>query len=158
MAESFYLLALDISLACTGYAVMEVSEEGLNLITSGIIPTNSKNGTGERLVQIQHKLEQLKNNYQPKVVIAERGFVKNSISSKQIAKAFGVAQMVFSELEIIEISPMTIKKAVAGSGRASKELVSEAVKTIYPKIIGNLFDVTDAIALAITWYRNGEKK
>jgi crossover junction endodeoxyribonuclease RuvC len=91
--------------------------------------------------------------YHPEAAAAEEVFVnQNPGSTLKLAQARGVALMCAARggLEVGEYAPSLVKKAVVGTGGASKEQVRAMVSVLLPgvKIVGE--DAGDALAVAIT--------
>lgn len=152
-------LSLDLSLSSTGYAVFNINNKSLDLIDSGAIKTKKTDETGIRLIQIEMKLLELKNRFNPKTVIYERGFNRYSTATAQLNKVLGVMEMVFVNIQQFAISPMTVKKAITGNGKASKQVVLEKIKILYPEVYNGDYnngdyDIGDAVAIGVTWYKS----
>lgn len=121
------------------------------MLETGHIKTNSKRAHGYRLRQIQKMLTDLQRSHVYQAVIMERGFSRFPKTTQALFKVVGLSNLVFDN--IVEISPMTIKKAVTGSGKASKGQVEKAVRRIM-KIPGWKFatdDESDATAVCLTY-------
>lgn len=152
--ESKHILGLDISLTSTGYAVIELFEDGtLKLVDIGRIKTYAKDTDGVRLKKIKARLDILFDLYPISFVARERGFTKGNLATQQIFKATGVCEMVVAEKgieDIIQYAPTTIKKYLGGHGRASKEDVARGVLEYFPRTVFESDDVSDAVAVVLT--------
>lgn len=145
-----YVLALDISMSCTGYSVFDLDQ---NLIDYGHIVTKSKLSHGQRLKLIYSQLNKIAKKYKPKVLILERGFSLRNKSTQAIYKVHGIVEMLFSESIPIYYAPTTVKKVVAGNGRGEKLDVQNAILEIYPQCKFGNFDESDSVAIGVTYFR-----
>lgn len=156
--KSKHILGLDVSLTSTGYAVVELFEDGtLKLVDIGRIKTYPKDTDGVRLKKVKARLDVLFNLYPINYVVRERGFTKGNLATQQIFKATGVCEMTVAEKGINEIpqyAPTTIKKYLGGHGRASKEDVARGVLEYFPKTVFESDDVSDAVAVVLTFLKD----
>ena len=153
--ESNYILGLDISLTSTGFAVVELFEDGsFKLTECGRIRTYSKDADGVRLLKISLKIEELITKYDIGYVVRERGFTGGSpLSTQQIFKATGVIEKTLAMhqlTEIHQIAPTSIKKLLTGNGRASQDDVARAVDIYFPATVWESDDVSDAVACILS--------
>ncbi len=122
-------------------------------LANGQIKTKASASLPARLAELAAALEALVAEYQPQAAAAEEVFVnQNPSSTLKLAQARGVALMCAarSGLEVGEYAPSLVKKAVVGTGGASKEQVRVMVARLLPgaRIVGE--DSADALAVAIT--------
>jgi Holliday junction resolvasome RuvABC endonuclease subunit len=158
-------LALDISLTCTGWAVLEGTADDMTLLDYGHIKTTKRAGklvytTGQRLRTIYDTISGVVQDYPTidKVVPREDGFVKFANATKQIQRAVGVTEMALSDYEIIDINPSIPKKWAReylgiGYNRTDKEMVEEAVRTFLklPDLQFATDDESDAVAVGLAY-------
>lgn len=88
------------------------------------------------------------------VFVRERGFARFAAETKALSKVVGVVDMTAwncGKYTFDEISPMTVKKLVAGNARASKEQVSEALTRFVGDQTYTCDDESDAVAVGIAW-------
>jgi crossover junction endodeoxyribonuclease RuvC len=147
------LLGLDPSLSSTGWGVIRAEGNRLSHIANGQIRTKASTSLAARLAELAASLEALMAEHRPEAAAAEEVFVnQNPSSTLKLAQARGVALMCAarSGLEVGEYAPSLVKKAVAGTGGASKEQVRAMVSRLLPgaEIAGE--DAADALAVAIT--------
>lgn len=156
--QSKFILGLDISLTSTGYAVVELFEDGkIVLKDSGRIKTYAKDSDGVRLLKIKANLDPLFFLYPIEYVVRERGFTKGNLATQQIFKATGVIEMLVAEKGITTIeqyAPTTIKKHLGGHGRAGKEDVAKGVLEYFPRAVFESDDVSDAVAVVLTFLKD----
>ncbi len=148
------VLGIDPGLATVGYGVVDCDERvRLKLIDYGTILTAAGVELPKRLVQIARGMEQLIDTYKPDCIAFEELFfnknVKTAINVAQARGAAVVAARLKSE-ELFEYTPLQVKQAVVGYGRADKNQVQMMVKTLLGlKEIPQPDDAADAVAVAI---------
>lgn len=146
-------IGLDVSSVSTGVAVIDMTAQGeLTVIYSSNIITNSKDATGKRLRIFAEEFTGLLAEFKPDVVVKESTVVRMG-TQMILAKFDGVFDLVL-DLEgypkPYQYSPTTIKKTVAGHGRATKEAVAEAIQTYTAVDVSDMTnDETDAIAIVL---------
>lgn len=148
-----YVLGLDVSMNSTGWAVLSYEDGVVRYVDSGIVKANTKLSHGRRLKNQRAKFEEIIDRYPPTYVAREAGFSRHIKSTQVLFKAYGVAEEFFAENDLVEKAASTIKKVVAGNGKASKGQVEDAVREQLG--LGEDFefqsdDESDAIAIALT--------
>ena len=146
-------LGIDPGLGKTGYAVMEYDGVNYQHIEHGVIETDKNLPSGKRLIQIYQAIKRIIAQYLPdEAAIETLYFTKNSKSAMPVAQARGVIIFTLAEGEVdyYEYSPLQVKLAVAGSGKADKRQIQEMVKIIcrLPEI-PEPDHASDALAIAI---------
>lgn len=109
---------------------------------------------GEILDQIEREFTQLLRIFQPTVVVREKGFSRFARETQALYKVMGMADMALCRecgCEFEEIAPLSVKKLVAGSGKASKEEVKTALATFVGEQSYETNDESDAVAVGIAW-------
>lgn len=151
------VLAFDLSLTNSGYAVGKITGRDLEFLEIGSIRTTYKKGeeAGRRLHTIAQAVEKLYKKYpDAEMIVKERSFSNGRVkATQQIFKVVGVWEMISylaGHEEFTDIAPNSVKKEVTGNGRASKKLVAEKVKEI-TGIEPRNDDESDAIAVLITF-------
>lgn len=125
------ILGIDPGTATTGYGIINANHKVLNAIDWGLIETEKNGEPGKRLNSIHLQMTTLLKKFTPDVVAIEKlFFATNAKTAMAVGQATGV--MIFTaaryKKEVVEYAPMTIKKMVAGDGRADKKLVQKAVR------------------------------
>ena len=147
------ILGIDPGLAHTGYGLVQYENKEITLIDYGCITTHKKDVFSVRLQKIHNKLEEIIKKYTPhEVVIEEIFFNKNTRTALTVGKVSGaIALTVFLiGLELYEYTPLQVKQATVGNGRADKYQVQSMIK-----ILLNLSEIprpdhaADALAVAI---------
>jgi crossover junction endodeoxyribonuclease RuvC len=139
-------------MTCTGFGVIEIECDGSLLYReSGIIrPRNPS--TPQRIQKIFHGLVQLIDEFRPQMMAVERPFFgKNVKSAMLLGQARGAAILAAAEngLEVQEYSPLEVKQAVVGYGRAAKEQIQAMVRSILRVPQELSADAADALAVAL---------
>lgn len=152
--ESRIILGIDVGIATTGWAVIQKldNKKTPKLIACGAILTKPDRPPEERLKSIYTNLNQIIRDYNPGVCAVESlFFFKNQKTVIGVGQARGVILLAASmaELEVFNYTPLQVKIAVTGYGRADKEQVQKMVQNIYAlKEIPKPDDIADAIAVA----------
>jgi len=148
------VLGIDPGTATTGYGIVKDARDGrLYELGHGVIRTDSKTPYPLRLKAIHDELALLIEQHKPQVVaIEELFFNKNVSSALSVGQARGVVILtgVLADLELSEYTPLQVKEAVTGYGRADKMQVQQMVKTLLGLAeIPKPDDAADALAVAI---------
>lgn len=147
------ILGIDPGIAIVGYSIVECKGNKFKAIDYGCIRTKSDLLFPERIKIIYDSLTEIIKEYRPSdLAIEELFFNKNVKTAIKVGQARGVEILaaVNENLGIYEYTPLQIKQAVVGYGRADKNQVQEMVKMLLnldkkPKPD----DVADALAVAI---------
>lgn len=149
------VLGIDPGMAILGYGIVEQIGQSLNVVDYGTINTPSSMKTPDRLVAIFNSIEKLMQKYNPDVVaIEELFFNKNVKTALTIGHARGVAVLAVAlkGVELHEYTPLQIKQAVVGYGRATKQQVQQMVKMLLNlREIPKPDDAADALAVSICY-------
>ena len=152
------ILGLDPGMAIVGYAVIEVVDNNIKIITSGSIQTDKNKTDSQRLYEIFEDLSVIINNYQPDYASVENlFFFKNQKTVIPVAEARGVILAVLEKFKIPTFSytPMEVKQVLTGYGRATKKEVEQMVRlNLQTETLPKLDDTVDAIAIAICHLRS----
>lgn len=147
------ILGIDPGLATLGYGVIEVDGDRRRVIQYGTLTTPAGVPMPQRLRAVFRGMNQLMDIYQPEeVAFEELFFSKNITTGMAVSMARGVALVAVAERtpNLYEYTPMQIKQAVTGYGKADKAQVQQMVKMItgMDSII-RPDDAADAVAAAI---------
>lgn len=147
------ILGIDPGTAITGYGVISQQGNHIKKVCFGAIRTGSQLPMAKRLSLIYDELRQLICEYQPDVVaIEELFFNKNTRTALAVGQARGVILLAAatSGMEIAEYTPLQVKQAVVGYGRAEKAQIQEMVRMLLClNEIPKPDDAADALAIAI---------
>lgn len=155
MSESNTYLGLDLSLSSSGIAVMEVIERVPYLIIATQVKTKPSESHGWRLYTIARGLRDIRKEHEPfAAIVREKGFSRFAAATQAIFKVVGVVDFFLRDYDIEEISPTTVKKHVAGSGKAKKDEVEAGVRKILDLDESYKFssdDASDAVGVVLTY-------
>lgn len=128
------ILGIDPGLASTGYGVIRCSGSRFRCLAHGTVRTSPRDGMGERLVQIHQGIMDVIKTYEPEEAGIETVyFSKNSKSAIPVAQARGVVLYTLASqgVPFAEYTPLELKQAVVGNGRAEKLQVQQLIKMIF---------------------------
>ncbi|MDL2311020.1 crossover junction endodeoxyribonuclease RuvC [Peptostreptococcaceae bacterium OttesenSCG-928-C18] len=147
------ILGIDPGIAIVGYSLIEAQGSTVKLLEYGCITTSSKSSLPDRLFFIMQEMRSIIQQFKPtEMAIEELFFNKNVKTAIQVAQARGVEILAGIEagLDVYEYTPLQIKQAIVGYGRAEKKQVQEMVKTILNlNDIPKPDDAADAVAVAL---------
>ncbi|HHW12265.1 MAG TPA: crossover junction endodeoxyribonuclease RuvC [Firmicutes bacterium] len=157
------ILGVDPGTAITGYGLVEQQGQRLTAHDYGVIRTQAGCPLSERLKQIYDRITALIQEYQPDVLVVEELFFnKNTRTALAVGQARGVILLAAAVqgLTVAEYTPLQVKMAVVGYGRAEKKQVQEMVRLLLRlKTLPKPDDAADALAIAIcfahSWCRAG---
>lgn len=148
------ILGIDPGFGRLGCAVLEKSRGGEKLIYSICLVSDKKLSQEKRLLSLGQKLEKIIKKYKPDIIAVEKlFFFKNQKTIIGVAEARGMILYLAAKakIPIMEFTPLEIKMALTGYGRAEKRQVASMVKAILKlKKIPENDDEIDAIACALT--------
>ncbi len=146
------VLGIDPGYAIIGYGVLDTNKSNM-LVDYGAIITPKEDSMPVRLENIDKSLKYLFEKFKPDVVaIEELFYFKNQKTVIQVAQARGVILLACQKYcgKIYEYTPLQIKQALTGQGRAEKAQVQFMVKAILGlDKIPKPDDAADALAVAI---------
>lgn len=147
------ILGIDPGFAITGYSIIDYQGNKFKLIDSGAVTTKAGVSFPLRLTKIYDDLSMIIDKYKPDAISVEELFFNNNVKTAiNVAQARGVVLVVGCKKQIptYEYTPLQIKQAVAGYGRADKIQVQKMVKAILNvETLPKLDDTTDSMAAAI---------
>jgi crossover junction endodeoxyribonuclease RuvC len=148
------VLGIDCGGEYTGYGVVEMHGTGnLSCLTCGAIKLSPRDKLPTRLSRIYMHLGAIISEHQPdEVAIEDVFYALNVKSALKLGQVRGVAMLAAASagLEVSEYSPLTIKSAVVGYGRAEKQQVQLMVTRLLDlSAPPEPLDASDALAVAI---------
>ncbi len=147
------ILGIDPGTGILGFGVIETSNNKAQLVDAGVIRTPVKEDDAVRLQTIFDELTDIIMQTKPQEMAVEKlFFAQNVTTAMTVAQARGVVLLcgMQSELKIAEYTPLQIKQALTGYGRADKKQIQEMVRVILGlKEIPKPDDCADALAAAI---------
>jgi crossover junction endodeoxyribonuclease RuvC len=154
------ILGIDPGTATSGFGLINVDGEGLEVINWGLIETHKDGLKENRLEKIYIETLELLEKHKPDVFVFEKIFFFNNAKTViAVGQAQGVMLLAASKTKtfVAEYAPGTIKKLITGSGRANKKEVQIAVRKILGSKVKSKahkkthFDnAADALAIAMT--------
>ena len=147
------ILGIDPGYAIVGYGALEYDGRRFKVIEYGAITTDASMDMMDRLKSIHDDLNKIIERVKPDfMAIEELFFNSNQKTAINVAQARGV--LVLSALnhgvEVFEYTPLQVKQAVAGYGRADKNQVQQMVKILLGlDAVPKPDDTADAVAIAI---------
>ena len=152
------ILGIDPGIATIGFGVVESEHNKHKLIKCGVITTPAHTPLSSRLEQIYRDMRDIIDIFKPEAVAVEELFFNTNITTGiAVAHGRGVILLACQQagLKMYEYTPLQVKQAVVGYGRAEKAQVMDMVKRIFalpapPKPD----DAADAVALALCHARS----
>ena len=147
------ILGIDPGYAIVGYGVIKYEGGKMSVVDYGKITTEANIPLSKRLKLIYDSLTQLIEMFNPDVVAVEELFFNSNVKTAiAVGHARGVIILAAANknLKIAEYTPLQIKQAVVGYGRADKNQVQQMVKMFLKlKEVPKPDDTADALAVAI---------
>ncbi len=147
------IIGIDPGLARVGYGIIEIKNKNKILLDCGVIETSKNQQEEYRLYEIFKDLNELIEHWDPNIAAVEKFFFYRSSTTISVVQARGVIMMVLASknIKISEYSPAQIKLTIAGSGKATKKEVLDAVMyDLKLKKPPKPDDSSDALAIALT--------
>ena len=153
------ILGIDPGTATTGYGIIKVqdikqkAQKNLKCLGYGCIRTEPSLDSAERLKKLYNELNCLIKKYNPKIIAVENiFFFKNLKTAMPVSQAKGVILFTAAKkkIPIFEVTPLQIKMAIAGYGRADKKQVQKMIQVLLNlEKLPKPNDAADALAPAI---------
>jgi crossover junction endodeoxyribonuclease RuvC len=153
MPNTIKILGIDPGFGRTGWGVCVGNGSKLKGLAYGCIETMAGEDFSYRLQQIFEDLDYIIKKYKPDVVaVEELFFYKNVTTALKVGHARGVILLSarLANIPIMEFTPLQVKQAISGYGKADKKQVQQMVKTFLGlKELPQPDDAADALAVAI---------
>ena len=148
------ILGIDPGFAIVGWGVIEYKENTHRPVAFGAITTQAHTDFNLRLKQIYDDVVELLAKSKPDAMAVEKlYFTTNVTTGIQVAQARGVILLAAQQagVPIYEYTPLQVKTAVTGYGKAKKPQVMEMTRRLlHLKEVPKPDDTADALAIAIT--------
>ena len=156
------ILGVDPGIGRTGWGIIEVQSSTLRrrsgqefkVYDYGCIETEPNSPVEERLLIINSEIEKIIKKYRPGALsIEELFFSSNAKTAFIVGQARGVILLCAgkNKLPVAIYTPLQVKMALSGYGRADKNQIGQMVKIILGlSTVPKIDDTTDALAVAIT--------
>ena len=163
------ILGIDPGTATTGYGYIQCNGKSFEALSWGLIETNKENVKGKRLVNIYDQMSSLFKQLKPDAIAIEKlFFATNAKTAMNVGNAQGVMFYCAAKanIEVFEYAPGTIKKMIAGNGRADKKDMQRSLRKVFGNRVRSKakkrthFDnAADALAVALChiYHMNGKK-
>jgi crossover junction endodeoxyribonuclease RuvC len=153
------ILGIDPGTGILGFGVIEATGRSIQLVDAGVIRTPVHEDDAVRLLTIYEELTDIIVQAKPKIMSVEKlFFARNVTTAMTVAQARGVVLLcgMQSQLSIFEYTPMQIKQAITGYGKADKKQMQEMVRILLKlQEVPKPDDAADALAAAITHANTG---
>lgn len=147
------ILGIDPGIAIVGYGVIDYTGNKFTVIDYGAITTPAGMKVEDRLNEIYNSLNVIMDKYKPEFMAIEELFYnKNAKTVINVAEARGVTLLSAARknIPIYEYTPLQVKQAVVGYGRAEKKQVQQMTKVLLNlEKVPKPDDTADALAIAI---------
>ena len=156
------ILGIDPGLAIVGWGVIEYKGNKFTTLGYGSIQTSSTMKTEDRLVEIFNAMNKLIETYKPDCMAVEELFWNtNQTTGIRVSEARGIILLCAARLgiPIYEYTPLQVKQAIVGYGRAEKKQVISMV-TMFLKLEKppKPDDTADALAIAVCHAHSGASR
>ncbi len=150
------VIGIDVGFAITGWSIIDkdpMARNHMKLVDSGALTTEAGQNIEHRLLKIFEGLVQVLNLYNPDVMAVESlFFFKNQKTVINVAQVRGIIVLAgeLKKIPIFSYTPLQVKTAVTGYGRADKTQVQKMVKLIFSlNEVPKPDDIADAIAVGV---------
>lgn len=148
------ILGIDPGIGRCGWGILETRGSKLEAKGFGCIETSAKQNVTDRLKEIHDEISKIIKKYSPDVLaIEELFFNTNAKTAFAVGQARGVILLAASQnsLDISTYTPLQVKMALTGYGRAEKSQMGQMVKVLLKlEKIPKPDDAADALAIALT--------
>lgn len=151
--QSAIIIGIDPGLADTGYGIISLQGNSLTALDYGSIKTPKKTDLGERLIILEKELDKIIKKFKPtRAAVEQLFFCKNITTALAVGQARGIILLSLARYGLTpqEFTPLQVKQATVGYGKAEKKQIQQMVKIILNlKEIPRPDDAADALAIAI---------
>jgi len=127
------VIGIDPGLATVGFGVIRNEKDIITPVSYGCIRTSAEKQAAERLLEIYSEISTLFEKYSPEVIAVERLFFnKNVTNAMGVSEARGVIFLAAQQknIPVFEYTPLQVKQAITGSGRADKKQMQEMIRRL----------------------------
>lgn len=148
------IIGIDPGTGILGFGIIESESSKVKLVDAGVIRTPVKEDDAVRLATIYEELSDIIAQAKPDEMAVEKlFFAQNVTTAMTVSQARGVVLLAGQQagLKLAEYTPLQIKQALTGYGRADKKQIQEMVRAVLGlKEVPKPDDCADALAVAIT--------
>lgn len=154
ISSPYRILGIDPGTATTGFGIIDTSLSRVsNVVDYGVITTEAHLSDSKRLAIIDESLKEIIATHKPNIIAVEKlFFFRNTTTIITVAQARGVILLnaELHNLKLFEFTPLQIKQAITGYGKAPKAQMQQMVATILGlKSIPKPDDAADGLAIAL---------
>lgn len=147
------ILGIDPGIAIVGTGIVDYEANKFKAVYYDAVTTKAHTPIEERIVHVYDEIGRLMDLYKPEAVSMEELFFNNNAKTAfAVGQARGVALLAAAKrnIPIFSYTPLQVKQAVTGYGRADKNQVQQMVKSFLGlRAVPKPDDVADALAMAI---------
>lgn len=147
------ILGIDPGIAIVGTGIVDYEANKFKAVYYDAVTTKAHTPIEERIVKVYDGLSELMDLYKPEAISMEELFFNNNAKTAfAVGQARGVALLAAAKrgIPIFSYTPLQVKQAVTGYGRADKNQVQQMVKAFLNlRAVPKPDDVADALAMAI---------
>jgi len=148
------VLGIDPGYGIIGFGFVQKTQRSPKMLDAGVIKTTIGDDTADRLIELYEAMKEILQEQKPDVASIETlFFAQNVTTAMKVSQARGVILLALAEakIPIFEYSPLQIKMAMTGYGRATKAQIQEMVRVqLGLKTKPKPDDCADALACALT--------
>lgn len=148
------ILGIDPGFDRLGYAALQKNGSGFDILNAGFIQTKSEDEYGARILEIGAGVSKIIKKYKPDTLAIEKLFLtQNQKTALKVSEIKGIVMYLAAAAKIpcYEFTPLEIKLAVCGYGKADKKQVRDMLKlTLKNAVLPKNDDACDAIAVSLT--------
>lgn len=148
------ILGIDPGTAITGFGVIDTNGNSFKFVDAGVIRTPKEQPMNERLLTVYDEMKELLAEFKPDAMSIELlFFARNVTTAMTVGQSRGIVMLAATQagVPVYEYTPMQVKQAVTGYGKADKKQIQEMVKTLLKlDAIPKPDDAADGLAIAIT--------
>lgn len=156
------ILGIDPGLAIVGWGVIDYDKSKFRTVAYGSIQTPANTPTEKRLKLIFDGMQELLKTYTPEAVAVEELFFNTNITTGiRVAEARGIILLCaeLAKIPLFEYTPLQVKQAVVGYGRAEKkQVISMVTRLLNLPQPPKPDDTADALAIAICHAHSGASR
>ncbi|MDD3144613.1 MAG: crossover junction endodeoxyribonuclease RuvC [Candidatus Gracilibacteria bacterium] len=146
------ILGIDPGTTTIGFALIKKENNKMELLDYGVFKTTPKIDLSLKILEIGNDISHIIKKYNPEILSVEKLFFQtNTKTAIDVAQARGVIvyEGMKNKLRIMDYTPLQVKKAITGNGKANKLQLQNAIKILFGlQEIPKPDDAADAIGLA----------
>lgn len=143
-----YAYGLDLSMTCSGIAIIDMDTLEPVLVTS--IAPSTKGEHGDKLHEQREYMQEIVAQYPPTEVFYEKGFSRFNTATQVVFRVVGVFNELLKDYPLDYFAPTSVKKEITGKGNCTKEELQKVLADKFPQIDFNNTDESDAVGVVYT--------